>query len=127
MASAAAPVKVDYRVSEAEFASADRKKIEAAAKDLRLLAALDSMRQKRQRLTSIAERIQSLDLGMKGNLFTSMKSQSAIFKWQQPVSFTPTSARSCCPATLSDRIRWRSLVVSCRIEQWEESPSLSGE
>jgi len=84
---AAAPVKIDYRVSETEFSRADRKKIEVAAKEPRLLAVLDDLRQKRQRLTSVAERVQNLDLGIKDNLFTSLKSQSAIFKWQQPGQF----------------------------------------
>ena len=83
---AAAPVKIDYRVSETEFASADRKKIEAASKEPRLLAVLDELKQKRQGLTAIAERVQSVELGTKDNLFTSLKSQSAVFKWQQQPS-----------------------------------------
>jgi len=84
---AAAPVKLEYRVSETEFASADRKKIAAAAKDPRLLAVLDELKEKRQRLTSVAERVQNLELGIKDNLFNSLKSQSATFRWQQPGQF----------------------------------------
>jgi len=52
-----------------------------------LLALLDTLKQKRKHLTSVAERVQSLELGLDRNLFTSLKSQSASFEWQQPDKF----------------------------------------
>lgn len=83
----AAPVKLDYAVAETELAIGDRKRIEAAAKDPKLLAVLDTFKQKRSRLKSVAERVQQLELGVRSNLFTSLKSQSAVFKWQSPGQF----------------------------------------
>jgi hypothetical protein len=83
----AAPVKLDYAVAETELAVGDRKRIEAAAKDPKLLAVLDALKQKRSELKSVAERVQQLDLEIRSNLFTSLKSQSAVFKWQSPDRF----------------------------------------
>jgi len=83
----AAPVKLDYAVAETELAVADQKRIEAAAQDPKLLAVLDTFKQKRQSLTSVSERVQQLELGPGSNLFTSLNSRSAVFKWQSPGQF----------------------------------------
>jgi len=83
----AAPVKLDYVVTETELAVADQKRIETAAKDPKLLAVLDALKQKRSELKSVAERVQQLDLDIRSNLFTSLNSRSAVFKWQSPDQF----------------------------------------
>jgi hypothetical protein len=81
------PIKLQYQVSEEELAKADREKIQAGAKEPRLLDLLETMKQKRMQLTSLAERVQDLQLRRKDGLFVGLKSQSATFKWQKPDKF----------------------------------------
>ncbi len=81
---AAEPVKVEYQASEEEMSAADRTKSDESAKNPALLKALASIKQSRNGLTSVAERIQTLMLFRDGRLFTRLLAQSASFKWQQP-------------------------------------------
>jgi hypothetical protein len=81
---AAAPIKLNFQVSNAELSRSDRAKFDAAAKDPRLLKALDSMKQKRAGVTSLAERIQMLMLSGGDGMFTRFEAQGASFKWQKP-------------------------------------------
>jgi hypothetical protein len=80
----ARPVKLQYQVSGEELAKGDREKIEAGAGEPRLLELLETMKQKRIQLTSLAERVQNLMLCQKDGLFVQLQSQSAAFKWQKP-------------------------------------------
>ena len=80
----AKPIKLQYQVSGEELAKADREKIEAGAREPRLLDLLKTMKQKRRQLTSLAERVQNLMLFQKDGLFYELQSQSATFKWQKP-------------------------------------------
>ena len=80
----ARPIKLQYQVSGEELAKADREKMDAGAKNPRLLDLLKTMKQKRMQLTSLAERVQNLMLFQKDGLFYELQSQSATFKWQKP-------------------------------------------
>jgi len=80
----AAPVQLNYSVAETELALADRKRIEAAAKDPVLLGVLEALKAKRGQLQSVAECVQQLELGTRSNLFTSIQSGSAVYRWQAP-------------------------------------------
>jgi hypothetical protein len=80
----AEPIKLQYQVLEEELAKADREKIEAGAKEPRLLDLLESIKQKRMQLASLAERVQNLDLEQKDGLFVGLQSKSSTFKWQKP-------------------------------------------
>jgi hypothetical protein len=80
----AMPIKLQYQVSDEELAIADRVKIEAGTKEPSLLELLETMKQKRMQLTSLAERVQNLMLFQKDGLFYELQSQSATFKWQKP-------------------------------------------
>ena len=69
------PIKLQYQVSGEELAKADQEKIEAGAKEPRLLDLLETMKQKRRQLTSLAERVQNLMLFQKDGLFYELQSQ----------------------------------------------------
>lgn len=81
---AAEPIKLEYQVSDEELSVAERAKFDESAKNPTLLKALDSIKQSRNGLTSVAERIQTLSLRRDKSLFTGLQAQSASFKWQQP-------------------------------------------
>ncbi len=83
----AEPITLKYQVSGDDIMPADQEKIEAGAREPRLLDFLETMRQKRGQLTSLAERVQQLSLGQKNGLFVHLQSQSATFKWQKPDRF----------------------------------------
>jgi hypothetical protein len=80
----AMPIKLQYQVSDEELAKDDREKMEAGAREPRLLNLLETMKKKRTKLTSLAERVQDLTLFQKDGLFYELRSQSATFKWQKP-------------------------------------------
>ena len=83
----AQPVTLDYQVTGQKVAAPLRAKTEADAKDPRLLALLDNVRQKRARLHSLAERVQTLTVSKSEGLFTQMDSKGSSFQWQQPDQF----------------------------------------
>jgi hypothetical protein len=83
----AMPIKLQYQVSGEELAKADRETIEAGTKEPRLLELMETMKQERMQLTSLAERVQNLMLFQKDGLFYRLQSQSATFKWQKPDQF----------------------------------------
>lgn len=59
-------------------------KTNAAAKDSQLLSLLDSIQQKRQHMTALDERVQTLTASKRDGLYVELQSQGAVFKWQQP-------------------------------------------
>lgn len=81
---AADPVKVEYNVSDEELSAADRAKFAESAKNPDLLKALSSIKDSRDRLTSVAERIQTMLLSRDAGLITGLQAQSASYKWQKP-------------------------------------------
>jgi hypothetical protein len=83
----AKPIQLQYQVSGEELAQADRVKMEAGAREPRLLDLLKTMKQEREQLTSLAERVQNLTQEKKDGLFVQLRSQSATFKWQNPDQF----------------------------------------
>ena len=83
----AAPIRLQYKVSGEELAKADRERMEADAREPQLLKLLETMKQKRLQITSLAERVQDLMLIQKDGLFYELESQCAIFKWQKPDQF----------------------------------------
>ncbi|HWI59415.1 MAG TPA: hypothetical protein VNZ22_19460, partial [Bacillota bacterium] len=70
-----------------------------AAKEPRLLELLESMRQKRLALRSLAERVQNLSLQQDHGLFTSLESKSASFKWQKPDRFYADASQAMLSCT----------------------------
>jgi outer membrane lipoprotein-sorting protein len=82
-----APIKFQYEVSGEELANADREMMEADAREPRLLKVLDTIKQKRSKLTSLAEHVQNLMLTQENGLFYRLQSQNATFKWQKPDRF----------------------------------------
>jgi hypothetical protein len=84
---AARPIKLQYQVSGDELAKADQAKLEAGAREPQLLDLLKNMKQERSQLTSLAERVQTLDLRQQDGLFVELKSQSATFRWQKPAQY----------------------------------------
>jgi hypothetical protein len=83
----AEPIKLNYQVTREELAAATRAKAEADAKDPQLLALLETVRQKRAQLHSLAERVQTLSLTKDRGVFVRLDSKSAAFQWQHPDRF----------------------------------------
>ncbi len=83
----AAPIKLQYQISADELAKEVREKMEAGAREPRLLELLERMKQKRGNITSLTERIQTLLLVQREGMFHQLQSQSAAFKWQKPAQF----------------------------------------
>jgi hypothetical protein len=81
------PIKLNYQVTGEERAAAEVARTKAGSENPDLLALLDTMRQKRAQLTSLAERVQSLSLSRDAGAFTRLESKSASFRWQQPDQF----------------------------------------
>ena len=77
----------DIGAAAKELAEADRARAEADAEDPRLLALLGTIRQKRDQLTALAERVQTLSLSGDKGVFTRLDSKSACFRWQKPDQF----------------------------------------
>jgi hypothetical protein len=80
----AEPVKLEYQTTDKEMADADRAKIKAGSREPRLLDLLDSMKQKRLQLTSLAERVQTLEMRREEGLFVGLDGKGSSFRWQQP-------------------------------------------
>jgi hypothetical protein len=80
----AKPIDLQYQVSDEELGKADQEKIEAGTRNPHLLNLLETMRQKREQLTSLSERVQQLRLIQNDGLYVQLQSQSATFKWQKP-------------------------------------------
>jgi hypothetical protein len=106
----AEPIKLEYQVSDEALSKADREKFEAEGKNPRLLALLKSMQGERAKLTSLAERVQTLSLSQRDGLFTSLTAQSASFKWQKPDRFygDVTDIMGMCSA----------FVIGCDGQNW---------
>ncbi len=80
----AAPIKLEYQVTGDELAKTEREKMEADAKEPRLLELLETMKQKRTQISSLSERVQNLMFAQKDGLYYQLRSQSATFRWQSP-------------------------------------------
>lgn len=80
-------VKLNYQVTEEELAEAERARAEADAQNPQMLTLLEGMRQKRDQLTSLAERVQTLALSGDKGVFNHLDSKSACFRWQKPDQF----------------------------------------
>jgi hypothetical protein len=81
------PLKLNYQVTGEKRAAVDLAQTKADAKDPKLLALLETIRQKRAQLTSLAERVQTLSLSKEEGVFTHLDSKSAAFQWQSPDRF----------------------------------------
>ncbi len=108
---AAEPIQVDYQVSGEALSRKDRESIEADERNPRLLAALETMKQQRAKMTSIAEQVQTLSMSdFKAGLFTRLSAQSASFKWQSPNRFY---------ADITDKmLMCRAFVIGCDGQNW---------
>jgi len=80
----ASPVKLSYQTADEKIAADEREKTAAAAKAPPLLELLESVKRQRMQMTSVSERVQTLETGLSDGLFTSLESHYAIFKWQNP-------------------------------------------
>ncbi len=80
----ASPIALRFQVTDDDLTREQAGKASADAKDPRLLALLETMKQKRMQLTSLAERVQTLSLAQNEGLFHSLRSDGATFKWQKP-------------------------------------------
>ena len=78
------PIAVEYDVTAEDLSSADRERLAAQAQSPKLLAVLETLRQQRAKVTSIAERIQVLSLHQHDGVFNRLVGQAASFKWQAP-------------------------------------------
>jgi hypothetical protein len=83
----AQPIKLQYQVSNEELSQEEREKIDASVSDPSLLALLETMKEKRRQLASLAERVQTLFLMQRNGLFWELQSESSTFKWCKPDQF----------------------------------------
>jgi hypothetical protein len=77
-------VKLDYDVSETELSQPEQEKIAAGITDPKLLDLLQTMKEQRSRITSLAERVQTLHLYQEQGLFTRLRACGSTFNWQEP-------------------------------------------
>jgi hypothetical protein len=80
----AEPVKLKYQPGAEEMGRAERDRYESGAKDPELLKVLGSMQGRRAQLTSVVERVQTLNLQQQDGLLNSMDSTASEFKWRKP-------------------------------------------
>jgi len=83
----ALPVKVSYQTAEEKIAARELEITAAAAKEPSLLELLESVKRQRLQMTSVCERVQSLETSQSGGLFTGLECHYATFKWQNPDRF----------------------------------------
>ncbi len=89
---AAAPIHVEYQATDDRFSSSFQENLKRAGQDARLLELLASMKEKRQQLAGVVERVQTLQLYRERGVFTRLHSTSATFKWQRPDRFYADAA-----------------------------------
>jgi hypothetical protein len=106
----AEPIRVEYQVAEEEFSKTDGAKIEAGTKDKRLLDLLAVMKQKRAQLTSLAERVQTLELRSDRGLLVGIESRSASFKWAKPACFYADASQ--------EMLSCRVFTIGCDGQEW---------
>ena len=124
----AEPIKLQYQVSEEELAKADREKIESGAKEPRLLDLLETMKQNRMQLTSLAERVQNLDTRSKGWIVCrTTVARARPSNGRNPISFTGMFRTSCQVFRFSDWLGRTALVVAHRIRLQHKIYCLSRE
>jgi hypothetical protein len=83
----AAPIQIEYQATDDRFSSSFQENLKRAGQDARLLELLAAMKEKRQQLPSVVERVQTLQLNREKGVFTRLHSTSATFKWQRPGLF----------------------------------------
>ncbi len=76
------PVVLHYQTSTESLDARQVERAKAAAKDAGLQKLLTSMKEARARLNSGVETVQTIDLQVGKNSFTSIGAQTATFKWQ---------------------------------------------
>jgi hypothetical protein len=87
-----APIQVEYQAADERFSSSFQEDVKRAGQDPQLNKLLASMSEKRQQLTSVIERIQTLQLNRENGVFKHLRSTSATFKWQRPDRFFADAA-----------------------------------
>jgi hypothetical protein len=83
----AAPIQIEYQATDDRFSSSFQENLKQAGQDARLVELLAAMKEKRQQLASVVERVQTLQLNREKGVFTRLHSTSATFKWQRPGLF----------------------------------------
>jgi hypothetical protein len=82
------PIQLEYQVSNQALSASDRKQFNTAETSPRLLKALEMIRRKRSKITSLSEHVQVLSLAsLKNGSFTELTAEDASFKWQWPEQF----------------------------------------